>query len=211
LRHPDLNVRQERGDIESLAESIRQHGVLTAILVERRQDGGFDLVAGFRRVAAAEVAGLDHIPAVVRDPVAGVQRVSDQVAENSERSALRDLDVAGAMQQMLDLGASTEDVAERFATSTDTIDRWRAVLALPAALLTLVRDGTVEVSGIADLGELADDEEFVTAVVAEVRAGTGPRWAVSRVRQQRALTAAIAVAHAKLEKEGVASVFPQER
>jgi post-segregation antitoxin (ccd killing protein) len=98
------------------------------------------------------------------------------------------------MEQMLDLGASTDDVAERFATSTEIIDRWRAVLALPAALLTLVRDGTVEVSDIADLGELGDDEEFVAAVVAEVRAGTGPRWAVSRVRQQRALTAAIAAA-----------------
>ncbi|MDQ6846793.1 MAG: ParB N-terminal domain-containing protein [Candidatus Dormibacteraeota bacterium] len=65
------NVRQELGDIESLAESIRQHGVLTAVLVERRQDGAFELVAGFRRVAAAETAGLEHIPAVVRDSVAG--------------------------------------------------------------------------------------------------------------------------------------------
>jgi hypothetical protein len=70
------------------------------------------------------------------------------------------------MQQMLDLSASTDDVAQRFATSTDTIDRWRAVLALPAPLLTLVREGTIDVSDVVDLGELADDEEFVAAVVA---------------------------------------------
>jgi ParB/RepB/Spo0J family partition protein len=196
------NVRQEVGDIDSLAESIRQHGVLTAVLVERRQDGGFGLVAGFRRVAAAEAAGLERIPAVVRDPVTDVQRVSDQLAENDDRCALTDLDVAGAMQQMLDLGASTEAVAERFDTSTDSVDRWRAVLALPAPLLTLVRDGTIHVRDVADLGELSDDEEFVAAVVAEVRGGTGARWAVSRVRQQRALAAAAAAAHAKLEKEG---------
>src|ERR1700676_1291967 len=105
------NVRQELGGIESLAESIRQHGVLTAVLVERLQDGAFELVAGFRRVAAAEAAGLDHIPAVVRDPVAGLQRISDQVAENDDRCALTPLDVAGAMQQMLDLGATTDAVA----------------------------------------------------------------------------------------------------
>ena len=89
------NVRQELGDIESLAESIRQHGVLTAVLVERRQDGAFELVAGFRRVAAAETAGLGHIPAVVRDPVAGVQRVSDQLAENDDRCALSALEPSG--------------------------------------------------------------------------------------------------------------------
>ena len=89
------NVRQELGDIESLAESIRQHGVLTAVLVERSPDGAFELVAGFRRVAAAEAAGLEHIPAVVRDPVAGVQRVSDQVAENNDRCGLTDLEPSG--------------------------------------------------------------------------------------------------------------------
>ena len=196
------NVRQELGDIESLAQSIRQHGVLTAILVERSADGGVDLVAGFRRVAAAEVAGLDHIPAVVRDPVAGVQKVSDQLAENGARCGLSQIDLAGAMQQMLDLGATAEVVTEHFDTSTDTIERWRAVLALPAPLLALVRDGTIDVSDVADLGELGEDEEFVTAVVAEIRGGTGPRWAISRVRQQRALAAAIATAEATLEKEG---------
>jgi ParB/RepB/Spo0J family partition protein len=200
------NVRQELGDLDSLTESIRHHGVLTAVLVDRRTDGGYDLVAGFRRAAAADLAGLAHIPAVVRNPVEGLQRISDQLAENNDRCALTDLDVAGAMQQMLDLGASTDDVAQRFATSTEAIDRWRAVLALPAPLLTLVRDGTIEVSDIADLGELADDQEFVAAVVAEVRAGTGPRWAVSRVRQQRALDAAATASQAKLEKEGCAIV-----
>jgi ParB/RepB/Spo0J family partition protein len=196
------NVRQDLGDVESLAESIREHEVLTAVLVERRHDGTFELVAGFRRVAAAEAAGLKLIPAVVRDPVAGVQRVSDQLAENDDRCALSALDVAGAMQQMLDLGASTDDVAQRFATSTDTIDRWRAVLALPAPLLAPVREGTIDVSDVVDLGELAHDAEFVAAVAAEIRAGTGPRWAVSRVRQQRALAATVATSQAKLEKEG---------
>ena len=89
------NVRQDLGDIESLAESIRQHGILTAILVERSPDGGFELVAGYRRVAAAEIAGHQHIAAVVRDPVAGVQRVSDQVSENGERCALSALEPSG--------------------------------------------------------------------------------------------------------------------
>lgn len=93
--HRGGNVRQELGDLESLAESIRQHGVLTAVLVERRQDGGFELVAGYRRVAAAEAAGLELIPAVVRDPVPGVQRVSDQLAENADRCALTELEASG--------------------------------------------------------------------------------------------------------------------
>jgi len=80
------------------------------------------------------------------------------------------------------------------------------VLALPAPLLSLVREGTIEISDIADRDEMGDDEEFVAAVVAEVRAGTGPHWAVSRVRQQRALAAATAASQAKLEKEGCPTV-----
>ena len=54
-------------NIPSLAESIRREGVLTAITVDRRDDGDFDLVAGFRRVAASRLAGLTSIPAVIRD------------------------------------------------------------------------------------------------------------------------------------------------
>ncbi len=195
-------VRQELGDIESLADSIRQHGVLTAVLVERREDGGFELVAGFRRVAAAEAAGLDHIPAVVREAMTGVQRVSDQLAENDDRCGLTELEVAGAMQQMLDVGASTDEVAVRFATSTDAIESWRAVLSLPAPLLALARDGTVSAGEVVDLGDLAADEDLVSSVVAEVKAGTSARWAVSRVRQQRQLAAVVATAQAKLESEG---------
>jgi ParB family chromosome partitioning protein len=200
------NVRQDLGDIESLASSIRQHGVLTAVLVERHRDGGFDLVAGFRRVAAAETAGLERIPAVVRDPVASVQRVSDQLAENDDRCALSELEVAGAMQQMLDLGASVDEVAQRFDTNTDVIDRWRTVLALPAPLLGLVRDGTIAAGDVADIGELADDESFVDAVVREVRGGSSPRWAVKRVRQERELAAAAAISRATLEADGCPEV-----
>jgi ParB family chromosome partitioning protein len=94
-----------------------------------------ELIAGFRRIAAAEAAGLDYIPAVVPDPVAGMQRISDQVAENDDRCALTELDAAGAMQQMLELGATTDAVAQRFPRAPTRSNPWCAVPALPAPLL----------------------------------------------------------------------------
>ena len=51
--HADRNIRTKLPDVEGLARSIRRHGVLSAVLVTRRDDGDFDLVAGFRRHTAA--------------------------------------------------------------------------------------------------------------------------------------------------------------
>jgi ParB/RepB/Spo0J family partition protein len=92
----DDNVRRRLDNLESLAESITLHGVLTAITVTRADDGAYNLLAGFRRVAAATMAGLATIPAVVRDPTDPAARLQLQLAENLERDALGDLDQAGA-------------------------------------------------------------------------------------------------------------------
>src|SRR5947209_1452699 len=103
--HAAANVR--RGtlpNIPSLAESIRREGVLTAITVDRRDDGDYDVVAGFRRLAASRLAGLTTIPAVIRDPTGAAERLRRQLTENIEREGLRDLDQAAAVQQLLDLG-----------------------------------------------------------------------------------------------------------
>src|SRR5439155_3418439 len=100
------NLRETLPDIPHLAKSIRRHGMLTAILVDRCPDGGYELVAGFRRHAAALMAGLDAVPAVVREAGEDRARIASQVAENVDRIDLTGLEQAQAMQQMLDLGSS---------------------------------------------------------------------------------------------------------
>lgn len=96
--HAAANVRSGKlPNIPSLAESIRREGVLTAITVDRRDDGDFDLVAGFRRVAASRLAGLTSIPAVIRDRTGEAERLRRCLAENIEREGLRDLDQAAAI------------------------------------------------------------------------------------------------------------------
>ncbi len=83
----DRNIRTKLSDVEGLAKSIRRHGVLTAVLVARREDGDFDLVAGFRRHAAAAVAGLAgdtrHRPGAVR------RRRAHRTAGHRERGTSR--------------------------------------------------------------------------------------------------------------------------
>jgi len=57
----------DEASLESLAESIRTHGVVQPLLVRRRDDGGFELIAGERRWRAAKLAGLTRVPVVVKD------------------------------------------------------------------------------------------------------------------------------------------------
>ena len=87
------------------------------------------------------MAGLLEIPAVVRDPSAEGDRIAQQVTENMERADLCDLDAARALQQMLDLGATAEDVAAAVGATTKTVDSWTAVLQLPRRVLRLVDRG----------------------------------------------------------------------
>lgn len=200
------NLRDNLQGIDELAESIRSHGVLTAVLVTRREDGDYDLDAGYRRVAAATAAGLGAVPAVVRDPVSALQRIDDQLAENGDRLGLTDLDMAGAMQQMLDLGASSKDVGRRFECAADTVERWRGILALPAALRDRIRDGILSADDAGQLVPLLDEGDTLNAVVAEIEAGASPGWAIRRVRSAHDLAQREAGAREKLAAENCAIV-----
>ena len=83
--HTAANVRSGTlPNIPSLAASIRREGVLTAITVDRRDDGDYDLVAGFRRLAAAQLAGLATIPAVIRDRTGEAERLRRQLNMTEE-------------------------------------------------------------------------------------------------------------------------------
>src|SRR5205807_2744789 len=131
--HTAHNVRSGAlPNIPSLAASIRREGVLTAITVDRRDDGDYELVAGFRRLAAVKLIGLGTIPAVIHEHQDQVERrLRRQLTENLERDGLRDLDQASAMQQLMDLGVAVDAVAETVHTTPDNVRAWADLLKLP--------------------------------------------------------------------------------
>jgi len=201
--HAASNVRSGTlPNIPSLAESIRREGVLTAITVDRRDDGDYELVAGFRRLAAARLAGLATIPAVIRDRTGQAERLRRQLAENIEREGLRDLDQAAAMQQLLDLGVEAEAVAETVHTTPDNVRAWADLLKLPRKVRGLIEKGRMTASDAYPLVSLLDDKVAMTAALKRVDDGWDVERAVRDTTRERERERAVAAAREKLDAEG---------
>ncbi len=99
-------------DLQALADSIAEHGVLQPILVTSTIDG-YQLIAGERRLRAAEMAGLERIPAVVRE-AADQAQLELALIENLQRADLSPLEEAHAFRQLMDeFGLDQGAVAQR--------------------------------------------------------------------------------------------------
>lgn len=106
-------------DLESLAGSIRIHGVLQPVVV-RRAGERFELIVGERRWRAAQRAGLDSIPAVVAE-VDADDRLEVALVENVQRSDLNPVELAIAFRALADTGATQEEIGRRVGLDRSTI------------------------------------------------------------------------------------------
>lgn len=121
--HPH-NVRKDYGDLRPLAASIKRYGLLQPIVVERFA-GAYRLRAGHRRVLAARLAGLTFVPAIVHSEALELEDwIRNSVQENEHRANLDKNERRRAVQALLDLGCSTEGVAECFGVAVSTINSW---------------------------------------------------------------------------------------
>lgn len=143
------NPRQPRDHFEDmalqeLAQSIRQVGILQPVLVRPIDDGEhYELIAGERRYRAAGLAGLDVIPAVVKE-TPDDELLTKALIENIHRTDLNPLEEAAAYQQLLDdFGVTHDALAQRLGRSRSTISNALRLLALPPALQQLVADGAL--------------------------------------------------------------------
>ena len=126
-------------ELESLAASIAEHGVLQPIVVTETLDG-YRLVAGERRLRAARMAGLERIPAVVRQ-LADHQHLELALVENLQRSDLGPMDEARAFRQLIDeFGFTQETVAIRVGRARSTVANTLRLLDLDPAVQEAVRD-----------------------------------------------------------------------
>ena len=143
------NPRQTRTsfdpqDLAELAASIREHGVIQPLIVTRsEQDDEYILIAGERRWLAARQAGLDIIPAIVRE-ASDLQRLELALIENVQRADLNPLEAAEAYRQMSDdFGYSHEEIAAHVGKSRTTITNALRLLKLPPSVQQALAYGRI--------------------------------------------------------------------
>jgi ParB family chromosome partitioning protein len=128
--------------LEELAATIRAHGVLTPVVV-RRAAAGYQIVAGERRVRAARMAGLTHIPAVVRE-AGDAQALEMALVENLQREDLNPVEAAEAYQRLTaEFGLTQEALAERVGRDRSSVANALRLLRLPRPIRDDLVHGTL--------------------------------------------------------------------
>ncbi len=130
----------DEADLAELAASIREHGVLQPVLVIETLDG-YQLIAGERRVRASRLAGLERIPALVRQ-LADRDQLEVALVENVQRADLDPIDEATAYRQLIDeFGLTQEKVAERVGKARATVANTLRLLDLHPDVQSAIGDG----------------------------------------------------------------------
>jgi ParB family chromosome partitioning protein len=170
------------GALSALAASIETSGIVQPLLVRPLPDGSYELVAGERRWRAAQEAGLEKVPAVVREQ-AEAERLQAALIENMVREDLNPVEEAKACAALVeDLGLTKEDLARRVGRSRPAVSNLIRLLELPDETLELLEAGELsEGHGRALLGASGNDVRRRLARDA-VRGGWSVRETENRVR-----------------------------
>lgn len=167
--------------IDSLAASIREVGILQPIVV-RRVPGGYELIAGERRLRAARKAGLATIPAVVRDSD-DRDTLREAIIENIHREDLGPIELAEAFRALLDdLDLKQETLAERLGVSRSHIANTIRLLQLSPAVQQLLVDGKIQAGHARTLLGLPDQEAQAALALRAAAEGLSVREVEELVR-----------------------------
>ena len=134
----------DEAQLGELAASIAVHGVLQPVVVRPRADGGYQLIAGERRLRAAKIAGLGTIPAVVRDSTEEIDSLELALIENLQREDLNAIEAALAYRVLIDrFGLTHEAVARQVGKSRVAVSNALRLLELAPETRQAIVDGRI--------------------------------------------------------------------
>ncbi len=148
LSEIETNPKQPRHDFDEqslneLAASIRIHDIIQPITVSKVAPGRYRLISGERRYRAAKIAGLQDLPAYIRQ-ANDVQLLELALLENLQREDLNAIEIALSYKRMMDeLDHTQEQVAERMGKERSTVANYVRLLKLPPDIQVAVRNGSV--------------------------------------------------------------------
>jgi ParB family chromosome partitioning protein len=141
--HQQVRTRFDAEPLGELAESIRLHGVLQPLLVRRRPDG-YELIAGERRWRAARLAGLNAVPAIIRQDTGNDEQLVLGLIENLQRTDLDPIEEARGLKRLTEeFGLTHDDVAQRIGKNRVTVTQSLRLLNGCAAVQSSVAAGAI--------------------------------------------------------------------
>ena len=137
-------TRMDQVSLAELADSIRVRGVIQPVIVRPVDDGGYEILAGERRWRAAQLAGLERIPAVIRE-VADDAALGIGLIENIQREDLNPIDRATGLKRLVDEFHLTHDeAAKALGSSRSTVTNLLRLLELARAVQDMLLDGRLD-------------------------------------------------------------------
>lgn len=178
----------ERTGLDELATSIRNHGVIQPIALRPAGDG-FEIISGERRWRAAQEAGLDRIPAVVREEVSDQDMLELALVENVQRVDLNPIERAEGFRNMMTaLELTQEAVADKVGLKRSTVANHVRLLELPDAVREMVSADLLSMGHARAILGLPGEGQRLELAKVVARQGLSVRETEQRVRSAGQLT-----------------------
>ena len=146
--------------LQELAESIKAYGVFQPIIV-KKSIKGYDLVAGERRVKASRLAGMETIPAIIKDFSDEMMR-EIALLENLQRENLTAIELAWAYKGIIDsLHITQDELANKIGKSRSSVTNTLGLLRLPNSVQNMILDGKLSMGHARELSKIEDNDKIL--------------------------------------------------
>lgn len=153
--------------LDDLVSSIKEKGVIQPVIVRRISDRSYELIAGERRWRASKKAGLDKIPAVVKE-AAPAEALELALIENIQREDLNPLETAEAFQRLIkDFSLTHEDLSKKVSKDRATVTNYLRILKLPSEVKIWIAEGSLSIGHAKALLQI-DDPAAQTAAARKI-------------------------------------------
>ena len=150
----------DESKLEELSSSIKEHGVFQPIII-KKSIKGYEIIAGERRVKASQKAGLETVPAIIRD-FTDEEMMEIALLENLQRENLNSIEEATAYKKLLEnLGVTQEELAKRLGKSRSHITNMLGLLSLPLEVKDMIVDNKISMSHARILSKIEEKDKVL--------------------------------------------------
>ena len=169
IRENPLQPRRDFNETElkSLADSIREYGILQPLIVTKIEEEipsgikvSYELIAGERRLKAAEMSGLNFVPAIIRQKTEEIEKLELALVENIQRADLNAIEKARGYERLAkEFGLMQKQIAEKVGQSRELIANTIRLLQLPIEIQKAIESGKISESHGRAILTLSDDNQ----------------------------------------------------